>query len=353
MANTLQKVPQSNLSSQLEKERRNVSFDSYDLSVRSLISMLEAEELDIAPDYQRKFVWDKRRESEFIESVFLGIPIPPLFMATNADSTWEVVDGVQRLSTLIHFCASRVVRAGHLAQPNRLTLEHLSKLSTFNGMTFNRLPKSIQLAFLNRPLKITTLNDKSDSDVRYDLFERLNSGGVKLQPQEIRNCVYKGPFNERLKELAEYPNFRAVLHLPDRALHNGTYEELVLRFFTFLNEYKLFDHDVEKFLNQYTATANKKLPSEKQFQLFRDTFDFLKEDLPEGIVRGQQRTPTNLYEAAAVGTALVLGDQDAPKSGVLQSFLASEELKTHTSAGSNTRKHVRSRIELVRDHLKP
>src|SRR5690242_3197499 len=87
-----------NLGLQLEQERRAVSFDTYDLSVRQLLEMAGSKDINVAPEYQRKFVWEKKRQSEFIESVFLGIPSPSLFMATNKDATWEVVDGVQRLS---------------------------------------------------------------------------------------------------------------------------------------------------------------------------------------------------------------------------------------------------------------
>jgi hypothetical protein len=346
-------IASPNLSSQLEQERRTVSFDSYDLSVRSLIDMLTEEQLDIAPEYQRHFVWDDTRESEFIESVFLGIPIPPLFMATNSDSTWEVVDGVQRLSTLVHFCGTKELRKEHLHKPGPLALEGLNKLTSFVGYTFDQLPKSIQLAFINRPLRVTTLNDKSDLNVRFDLFERLNSGGVKLEPQEIRNCVYNGPFNDKLKSLAKNVNFRKVLHLTPRDRTNGTIEEFVLRFFAFLNSYLEFDHDVEKFLNKYIETANKKMPNDAQLALFTETFDFLASDLKKGISRGQRRSPVTLFEAAAVGTALVLQKKQMPKKGVLQKFLASDALKEHTSSGSNTRKHVRARIELVRDLLTP
>ena len=84
---------------QLDQQKRTVSYDMYDMSVRQLIDMVETGVIDIAPDYQRHFVWDDDRESELIESVFLGIPVPSIYMATNSDASWEVVDGVQRLLT--------------------------------------------------------------------------------------------------------------------------------------------------------------------------------------------------------------------------------------------------------------
>jgi hypothetical protein len=244
-------VAPQNLTLQLEQERRTVSFDTYDIAVRQLLDMVSEKAIDIAPEYQRKFVWEAQRQSEFIESVFLGIPIPSLFMATNRDSSWEVVDGVQRISSLINFCGSEDTRYRVLQLREPLTIVGLEKLTTLNGQRFVELPKSLQLAFLTRPIRVTTLNDKSDLSVRFDLFERLNSGGVKLQPQEIRNCVYRGPFNVLLKTLSQNQNFRTVVRLSDDDETNGTYEELVLRFFAFLDRYQQFGHSVLDFLNKY------------------------------------------------------------------------------------------------------
>ncbi len=233
-----------NLTLQLEQERRTVSFDSYDIAVRQLLEMVTENAIDIAPEYQRKFVWDIQRQSEFIESVFLGIPIPSLFMATNKDSSWEVVDGVQRISTLIHFCSSEEIRYKILKSREALTLTGLEKLTEFNAKGFLELPRSVQLAFSTRPIRVTTLNDRSDLAVRFDLFERLNSGGVKVTTAGNSNCVYRGAFNERLKILSQHNAFRQVVKLSADDETNGTYEELVLRFFAFLDRYQQFGHSV-------------------------------------------------------------------------------------------------------------
>jgi hypothetical protein len=341
----------SNLSLQLEKERRSVGVDVYDFAVRQLLDMIENDEINIAPEYQRKFVWLADRQSEFIESVFLGIPTPSLFMATNPNSTWEVVDGVQRLSTLIHFCGNEKQRQKQPNTEHPLVLEGLEKLANFNGSTFAKLPKSIQLLFNNRPMRITTLNDRSDLKVRFDLFERLNSGGVKLQPQEIRNCVYRGPFNETLKELAKHPNFRKVVKVKASDRSNGTQEEFVLRFFAFFENYKQFDHSVDGFLNSYTEAANAAGQKTSVRSRFEETFAFLAGELPKGITRGRNLTPANLFEAVAVGTALVFAAGGVPKKGVLKKLLNDDGLKRLTSGGTNSNPMVRGRIELVRDRL--
>lgn len=213
---------------QLQNERRTVSFDSYDITVRQLVDMFDKGELDISPEYQRQFVWDAYRQSQLVESAFLGIPIPSLYMATNADSTWEVVDGVQRLCTLISYCADDEVRR-RIGRQTSLRIEGLEKLASLNGSSFSELPKSVQLMFVTRPLRVTVLNDKSDQHVRFDLFERLNTGGVSLTQQEIRNCIYQGPFNDLLKKMADSKSLRAVAKLKLSDQENGTREELVLR----------------------------------------------------------------------------------------------------------------------------
>jgi hypothetical protein len=126
----------------------------------------------------------------------------------------------------------------------------LEKLSAFNH-TFDELPQSVQLQFKLRPIKVTTLSDKSDSVVRFDLFERLNTGGIALTHQEIRACIFRGPFNELLERLGKDTNFCKVVRLPTARNRDGTREEFVLRFFAFLDSYKQFEHSVVGFLNTY------------------------------------------------------------------------------------------------------
>jgi uncharacterized protein with ParB-like and HNH nuclease domain len=315
------------LQNQLEKERRTVSFDSYDLSIRQLLDMFTSNDINIAPEYQRRFVWSDTRQSLLIESLFLGIPVPSLFMATNSDATWELVDGVQRLGTLIHFAAGDEQRKT-IGKDGALKICELEKLSELNDATYTDLPKSVQLFFQTRPIRVTVLNDKSDLGVRYDLFERLNTGGVALHPQEIRNCIYRGPFNDLLKRLAENENFKEVTKLKESASHNGTREEMVLRFFAYYEKYREFDHSVTDFLNTYMDAANKEMPSRTVVRKFEQTFAFLADELPRGIVRANRNiTPINLYEAVAVGAALAMHRDRGPKKNVLSRILNDRELK--------------------------
>jgi uncharacterized protein with ParB-like and HNH nuclease domain len=141
------------LTQQLSEQRRTVDFDTFDIQVHELLRMLKDGEISVAPVYQRQFRWDNERCSELIESLLLGIPIPNLFMATNSDSTWEVVDGVQRLSSIVKFVGNDELRE-KLNLGGTLKLKNLKKIGKFNHAKFEDLPSSIQLHFRTRPLKL-------------------------------------------------------------------------------------------------------------------------------------------------------------------------------------------------------
>jgi uncharacterized protein with ParB-like and HNH nuclease domain len=269
---------------QLENETRKVDFDSFDISVKELVSMSEEDIIDVAPEYQRQFRWPEENQSRLIESVFLGIPVPSLFMAANRDGSWELIDGVQRLNSLIHFVGTdKQLEKFGFKEP--LTLSGLEVLDEYNGCTFTELPQTLRLKFSLRPMKVTTLSDKSDLKVRFDLFERLNTGGIKLTDQEIRACVFRGQFNDFLSELAKSEHFNAVVNLPAPKQQDGTKEELILKFFAYKNNRDKFDHSVVGFLNDYMADASKRFNYKKNRELFETTFSELSEALPEGIKR--------------------------------------------------------------------
>ena len=281
----------------------------------------------------------------------LGIPIPNLFMATNEDNTWEVVDGLQRLSAIVKFVGSDVLRE-RLNLDGALTLEELQKVDTFNGMTFSSLPPSIQQHIRTRPLKVVTLNDKSDKIVRFDLFERLNTGGISLSKQEIRDCVFQGSFAELLDRLGATEDFRRVVRLTRKQVVDGTIEECVLRFFAFLDRYQQFEHSVTDFLNNYMHDATEEFDEVGEHE-FRNVFQQLAECFPDGIKRPGRKgnTPLNLYEGVAVGAALAIRKNGHLECQNAQQWLGEKELKKFTTGATNSRRAVSGRIEFCRDRF--
>ncbi|EGR0119059.1 DUF262 domain-containing protein [Vibrio parahaemolyticus] len=333
---------------QLDQETRKVDFDSFDISVKELISMANESIINIAPEYQRQFRWPEENQSKLVESVLLGIPIPNLFMAANRDGSWELIDGVQRLNSLIHFCGTpEQIESFGLDKP--LRLKGLDILSEFNGATFDDLPHSLRLKFSLRPLKVTTLSDKSDLKVRFDLFERLNTGGIKLTPQEIRACVFRGQFNDFIVELAKNDDFNKVVNVSSTKAKDGTKEELVLKFLAYKTKRDGFKHSVETFLNDFMAESSVHFNYKKYRELFEKTFESLRTVLPEGIKRGNKgSTPQVLFEAISIGAA------DAIEAGVditgsdVANWIDDEELRRLTTGATNSGPRLRERIEYCR-----
>lgn len=339
---------------QLAAERRRVDFDTYDVTVDELIRRVTNNRIGIAPAYQRQFRWDDKRQSALVESVLLGIPVPPLFMATNQApeslNQWEVVDGLQRLLTLVGFAGDATSRAAcSLDEPLRLV--ELDKLTAFEGCTFADLPDDLQSALLDRPMKVVVLNDKSDLQVRYDLFERLNTGGIRLTPHEIRECVFRGEFLEMLSELASRASFRTVVRLPKARWKDGTPQDYVLRFFAFREKYLAFDHLVDEFLRTFVSEAAKVPRVTERTAEFDRTFEFLAATFPDGVKSRKGATPVNLYEGIAAGAALALQQDPRLSPPSSTDWLGSDTLRQLTTGATNSRPRVRGRIEFCRDRF--
>ncbi|MBU1403872.1 MAG: DUF262 domain-containing protein [Proteobacteria bacterium] len=340
---------------QLAEQRRKVDFDTYDVTVDELIRRVERARIEIAPIYQRQFRWDAVRQSRLIESFLLGIPVPPLFMATNQtpgqQTQWEVVDGLQRLLTLVNFAGDADARnAAKLVDPP-LLLTGLEKLPALCNMPFAELPADIRTALEDRPVKVVVLNDKSDMQVRFDLFERLNTGGLKLTDQEVRECVFRGPFMDLLSELAAHANFRTVVHLPKNNWKDGTPEDYVLRFFAFMERYQSFEHSVKTFLNDFAQAKAKNPNITDMREIFVKSFNYLAAVFPTGIKSRKGMTPVNLFEAVSVGAALAIQENPDLAFPDTVSWLHSSDLRHLTTGATNSRLRVKGRIEFCRDRF--
>ncbi|MCP4653979.1 MAG: DUF262 domain-containing protein [bacterium] len=312
--------------------------------------MAADEELQRAPTYQRKFRWDEAAESRFIESLFLGLPVPSVFVAANADGTWEVIDGLQRISTLLHFTERR---AGALETINRktpLSLSGLEKLSGFNGKTFDKLPMPMQLKFWKRMLRITALSDKSNPNVRFDMFERLNTGGVILTAQEVRACIFQGPFNDLLRELAASDGFKKLVKLQKKKQADGTREELALKFFAYLENRDEFNGAVSKFLNGFMQREATSRDTATERRLFTKVVETLLDFCGGPFLRaGYANTPQNQLEAimVAAGELMREGTVLQPREG----WQNDAELVRASSKGTNTPKMLNLRIRRARELL--
>ncbi|MDM8552892.1 DUF262 domain-containing protein [Desulfobacterales bacterium HSG2] len=176
------------LGHEIEEMRNSLSTDRLDMSFGEIISMYEKNEIIIDPDFQRLFRWSEHQQSRFVESILLGIPIPPIFVAEDEKGRWELIDGLQRLSTVFSFFG--VLKT--LPQKNNWTLQKGDLIRTLEKYSCKDLPLKFQLNIKRSTCRIEIIRWNSRYDMRFELFNRLNTGGSPLTSQEIRNCIYRG-----------------------------------------------------------------------------------------------------------------------------------------------------------------
>lgn len=334
----------SNLEAQLHVERTKVDVSSHNFSVRELVRMLDEGELNIAPEYQRKYRWSKEVASTLIESLFLGLPIPPIFVATNANFELEVVDGLQRLSTMLYFVGEGAEALAKVNRTEPLELVGLQKLSQLNGYSYSDLPLGLQRYFGRQPIQVISLTDKSSKEVRFDLFERLNAGAIALSPQEVRACIYRGPFNDFIERLSNDENFQTLLKLQKLRQHDGTAAEIVLKFFAYKNNGDQFDGRVTKFLNNYSELVATNFDYVREERLFRDACAFLAGVTGGPLIRSNTKiTPLVQLEGCLVGIGRLL-QAGTPLVAPPAGWVEDAELVDASIGGSNTQAKLSRRV---------
>lgn len=277
-----------------QKERKLICVPT-DPTIKDLCSRIDKGKLDIQATFQRRYVWqDKTKlKSRLIESVLLKIPIPTIYTAELPDGTEEVVDGLQRLSTF------------HSFLQNKFELKKLEILTELNDMRYrdlSSLSKDYQTELDNYGIRVIKILKESDPEVKFDIFERLNRGSVILKEQELRNCIYRGNFNDLLKRLTNDKLFLKMQNLsePHKRMADA---ERILKFFTFCDRSERnYKSPLKTFLNLYMEThrnlsdkelGSKEIQFKKSLELcelvFRDTafkrwHNGLSKDSPEGWI---------------------------------------------------------------------
>ncbi len=270
----------------------------------------------------------------------LGLPIPYLFTA-DCGERFEIVDGSQRVRTLDAFLN------------NKLILENLEKLKTLNGFTYDDLILSRQRRFNRKTLRMIELTEKADTDVRLDIFDRINTGSDILKDMEIRKGVFAGKFYDFVSECATNEKFSKLCPINKRRADREETTELILRFFAYSEKYLTFKHSVNKFLDIYIQEKKDNFDKKQLQKDFENMLDFVDNYFPYGFKKSAKATTTYRvrFEALSVGVHLSL--QENPDLIPPEiNWLDSEEFKSHTqSYASNSRPKVKARIEFVRDKL--
>ena len=246
----------------VDSDDRAVSSQPFDWTISTLREKYERGQIDLQPTYQRDYVWALKPElpSRLIESLLLEIPIPPIYFGKMPGKRLEVIDGQQRLTTLIRF-----VR-------NDFALQRLQRIGTLNGKYFHDMSEEQQAMVLDATIRTIVIDAGHNHNLRYEVFERLNRGAMPLNEQELRNCVYRGPFCDLLAELENDPTWRKVKG-GDKPDPRFLEREMILRFFAFANRIDHYAGNLKRFLNDYMATYAPKdqVQINAQAAMFRQT----------------------------------------------------------------------------------
>jgi Protein of unknown function DUF262 len=348
----------------VEKHRNDIVTDGYTVTWRELIGQYKDKELIINPEYQRLFRWDIDQQTQYIESILLNIPSPPLFLARNDDAVFEVIDGLQRISTLLKFFASEIVgnlpaddkevdeTENDISRPSILTEGRI--VQSLEGFTATTLPESLVRIIRYARIPIILLEKGSNKRARYEVFRRLNRFGSLLSDQEIRNCTARllgKEFPDQLRNLAENPLVRAVLGLSEDAQRRMGADEAILRLLALNFSQTPLKHQIREYLDDFMEFA-----AEGKFKLTPDitarlekSFALIHEAIPDGSAfrLRNQGFSTNLFDVVATGVLDNLDSLDTAKlKRRFEALLDSAELKGLIGAGSNTRKKLQGRIDL-------
>lgn len=325
----------------------SVLVAQYELSLSKNFQEIEENIGNIiyVPDYQREFIWKLDRQSKFIESILIGVPIPYFFLA-DIDGNMEVVDGSQRLRTLHQFINGK------------LKLKNLKNLELLNGCKFEDLTSTRQRRFLSKGIKSIFLGEKTTPDTRYDLFERINTGSDELRPSEIRKGAYVGPFGDFINECALNTLFKKLCPLTKNVGLRAEGTERVLRFFAYSENDPItgYGGTVSPFLDKYmkrTLTDFNDATKEEMKIKFETMLDFVDKNFPYGFRKfeGANSTPRVRFEAISIGVSNALRVNPVLTIDNVN-WIDSKDFHTKTrSDASNNKSNLFGRINFVKNKL--
>lgn len=355
----------ADISAQIDRHIGEVRTESLELSFGEIVNLYSQNELIIQPDYQRLFRWSDEQRSRLIESILLELPIPQIFVIENGDGVLELIDGLQRISSVIQFI-----------EPSKLELEPLKLIGCkiikeLNGNKFEDLPLKLRLRIKRTSIRTILIKRQSRSFLRYEMFMRFNTGGTILSPQEIRNCSARmlgedgTRFYSFLQQKAQAESFITCTETMSQAeLDKKGDEELVLRFLTVKNARDLFSGSVRDWLDDYMEKVLLKefdFDYNRESEIFDNLFGYFARVLDAGsFVRYRGDTPIGAlapayYEAITMGVLNVFDrikyvDEDVVKKTIIKT-VQSEKFRQYIGPGANSKEKLIGRIETIQSAL--
>jgi Protein of unknown function DUF262 len=304
------------LKEEVEKQRAEIRSDSYPMSIGELMSLYKEGDIDLHPDFQRQFKWTHFQKSSLIESLLVGIPIPSIFVSQRNDGKWDIIDGLQRLSTIFEFFGCLKDENGDLIPKSKLVETRLLpslKDKTVDTLDEDPEEKTQQINLKRAKISIQILLKESRTETKYELFQRVNSGGTSLNQQEIRNSLMimkdKHKFHI-LNNLRNDENFLSVCQFTEKEDRDDYDLELIVRFFVFRKDEHFKNiSDIGTFLNNGILKVFENTSDfEESVKAFKKTFSILYE-LGEDVLKKYHVDKdifkgsfiTSAFEAIAIG----------------------------------------------------
>jgi Protein of unknown function DUF262 len=365
------------LEEEISDRSREIHTDGYPMSIGEVVAMYKEGDLDVHPEFQRIFRWNAGQKSRLIESILLGIPIPTIFVSQRKDGVWDVIDGVQRLSTILEFMG--VYKSEEKKLLPASALEGTEYLPSLNGYTFEVdngngkvLTEPLRREIKRAKLDFRIIKKESDENAKFDLFQRLNSG-AELSQQESRNCLMvmiRPDFYKWIQELTKVSSFISTVLLSERQENEAMKDELALRFVSNVL-FKGPNTYLPKIFSDYLTDWTKQTATEWTIDikmltnLFEKTFLMLENALGEDAFRrfdsakGRHLGPFSIsaFELFATGVALNIEKWEKAPAGrlveVVRGAWQNGEFRSNSGTGVSAQARMPALVHLARELITP
>lgn len=343
------------LINEIETKRTSFKTDSYSMSIGELASLYEKKEIIIRPEYQRLFRWTHGQKVKLIESIILGIPIPTIFVYQDENGIWELVDGLQRVSTILQFF-------GVLENQEALILEGTKYIPSFEGIQWEnddpnkQLPDSLKLAFKRAKINLTIILSESDARAKFEVFQRLNTGGSNASNQEVRNNVMIMLDPDKFtwfKNLSDNADFMETISLSDRLCDEQYHMELLLRYIALTNYTYNNKKDVGDFLDDINdeIMTNPDFNFEEIKEKFEKTFKLLNDALGDKAFKKytgddfKGKFLESAFETVAIGLCHNIDSYSNPDDidllkDKIKNLYSQEDYTATSGSGSNAKVRI-------------
>jgi Protein of unknown function DUF262 len=362
---------------EVDKQRNHVVVDNYTVTWSELLSQYLRSDIRIDPDYQRLFRWSLRQQTEYIESLLLNIPTPPIFLAEQQDGKFEVIDGLQRFSTMIKFFSKEMFpkekiqrRAKGAANIIQIptTLDAAPILQELHGLTRETMPETLVRTIRYSRTSVVMLKKESSPQARYYVFQRLNRSGSYLSDQEIRNSssrLYGSTFADALKSLARKSFVLEAMSLSPEDVQQMKVEENILRLLAF-NHAAPKSNRIDEFLDgfMYEASSGKFKFTAAHKSNLESTFKLIQRVFPNGeafrFYKGGKFSgafSTNLYDIVCSGFYSNIATLEKKNVASIRKRLielhGNQNALAMTGPGSNTRRKMIGRVDFGKAWFSP